>query len=172
MSTLQQALSTLAPARLQGIRRGIEKESLRATPDGALAMTPHPSALGSALTHPNITTDYSESQLELITGVHASVEQCLEELTQVHQFTYRALRDEMLWVSSMPCKLPADENIPIGRYGSSNVGRAKSVYRMGLAHRYGRRMQTISGIHYNWSMPGVGDEGYFGLIRNLSLIHI
>lgn len=166
MSKLQQALSTLAPARLQGIRRGIEKESLRATPAGALALTPHPAALGSALTHPNITTDYSESQLELITGVHASVEQCLEELTQVHQFVYRALGDELMWVSSMPCTLPADETIPIGRYGSSNVGRAKSVYRMGLAHRYGRRMQTISGIHYNWSLPGVSDAQYFGLIRN------
>jgi glutamate--cysteine ligase len=166
MSKLQEALSTLAPARLQGIRRGIEKESLRATPAGALAMTPHPTALGSALTHPHITTDYSESQLELITGVHASVEQCLEELTQVHQFTYRALADEMMWVSSMPCMLPADENIPIGRYGSSNVGRAKSVYRMGLANRYGRRMQTISGIHYNWSLPGVSDAQYFALIRN------
>lgn len=166
MSQLQQALSTLAPARLQGIRRGIEKESLRATSDGALALTPHPAALGSALTHPNITTDYSESQLELITGVHASVEQCLEELTQVHQFVYRSIGDEMLWVSSMPCILPADETIPIGRYGPSNVGRAKSVYRMGLAHRYGRRMQTISGIHYNWSMPGITDAQYFGLIRN------
>ena len=166
MSNLQEALSMLAPARLQGIRRGIEKESLRATPTGALAMTPHPTALGSALTHPNITTDYSESQLELITGVHASVEQCLEELTQVHQFTYRALGEELMWVGSMPCILPADENIPIGRYGSSNVGRAKSVYRMGLAHRYGRRMQTISGIHYNWSLPGVSDAQYFGLIRN------
>ena len=151
MSQLQQALSTLAPARLQGIRRGIEKESLRATADGALALTPHQAALGSALTHPHITTDYSESQVELITGVHASVEQTLEELTQVHQFVYRAIGDEMLWVSSMPCNLPADETIPIGRYGPSNVGRAKSVYRMGLAHRYGRRMQTISGIHYNWS---------------------
>jgi glutamate--cysteine ligase len=166
MSTLQQALSTLAPERLKGIRRGIEKESLRATAQGSLALTPHPAALGSALTHPNITTDYSESQLELITGVHTSVEQCLEELTNIHQFTYRALGDEVLWVSSMPCNLPADENIPIGRYGSSNVGRAKSVYRMGLAHRYGRRMQTISGIHYNWSMPGVTDAQYFGLIRN------
>ncbi|MDE2607139.1 MAG: glutamate--cysteine ligase [Burkholderiales bacterium] len=166
MTPLQQALSTLAPARLQGIRRGIEKESLRATAAGALALTPHPAALGSALTHPNITTDYSESQLELITGVHASVEQCLEELTRIHQFTYRALGDEMMWVSSMPCRLPADENIPIGRYGASNVGRAKSVYRMGLAHRYGRRMQTISGIHYNWSLPGVSDAEYFGLIRN------
>jgi glutamate--cysteine ligase len=166
MSTLQARLAAVEPARLKGIHRGIEKESLRATAAGALALTPHPEALGSALTHPHITTDYSESQLELVTGVHASVEQCLEELTRIHQFVYRALGDEMLWVSSMPCNLPADENIPIGRYGSSNVGRAKSVYRMGLAHRYGRRMQTISGIHYNWSLPGVSDAQYFALIRN------
>jgi glutamate--cysteine ligase len=166
MSNLQKRLAALSPYRIRGMRRGIEKESLRATPEGALAMTPHPQALGSALTHPHITTDYSEAQLELITGVHATPETCLEELLQIHQYTYRALGDEMLWVSSMPCKLPADENIPIARYGSSNVGRAKSVYRMGLAHRYGRRMQTISGIHYNWSFPEVSSEQYFALIRN------
>jgi glutamate--cysteine ligase len=166
MSNLQPRLDALSPEKLKGIRRGIEKESLRATPDGLLAMTPHPQALGSALTHPHITTDYSEAQLELITGVHATPEGCLEELLQIHQFTYRALGDEMLWVSSMPCRLPADENIPIARYGSSNVGRAKSVYRMGLAHRYGRRMQTISGIHYNWSFPDLTNEQYFALIRN------
>jgi glutamate--cysteine ligase len=77
----------LPPERLLGMRRGIEKESLRARPDGQLALTPHPAALGSALTHPHITTDYSESQLELITGVHASVDACLDELTRVHQFT-------------------------------------------------------------------------------------
>ena len=162
-------LGNVTPERLLGIRRGIEKESLRAMPSGSLALTPHPAALGSALTHPHITTDYSESQLELITGVHAGVEACLDELTQVHQFTYRAMRelgDEMLWVSSMPCGLPTDETIPLGRYGSSNVGRAKSVYRMGLGHRYGRRMQTISGIHYNWSLPGLGNDEYFALIRN------
>ncbi len=159
-------LADLHPERLQGMRRGIEKESLRALPGGGLALTPHPAALGSALTHPHITTDYSESQLELITGVHATVETCLEELTQIHQYTFRALGEELMWVSSMPCNLPTDENIPIGRYGSSNVGRAKSVYRMGLANRYGRRMQTISGIHYNWSLPGVSSQQYFGLIRN------
>jgi glutamate--cysteine ligase len=161
--------SLLATERLLGIRRGIEKESLRALPDGALALTPHPAALGSALTHPHITTDYSESQLELITGVHAGVQDCLDELTEIHQYTYRTLReagDEMLWVSSMPCGLPTDETIPLGRYGSSNIGRAKSVYRMGLGHRYGRRMQTISGIHYNWSLPGLSNAQYFALIRN------
>ena len=169
MTPLQQRLDTLTVEQLRGMRRGLEKESLRAQPDGRLALTPHPAALGSALTHPHITTDYSESQLELITGVHASVESCLTELTEVHQYTVRSLRaagDEMLWASSMPCGLPTDETIPLGRYGSSNVGRAKSVYRMGLGHRYGRRMQTISGIHYNWSLPGVDNHGYFSLIRN------
>lgn len=173
MTSLTLKLQAIGQERLRGMRRGIEKESLRAQPDGALALTPHPAGLGSALTHPHITTDYSESQLELITGVHGSVESCLAELTEVHQFTLRTMQaqggaagEEMLWVSSMPCNLPTDETIPIGRYGSSNVGRAKSVYRMGLGHRYGRRMQTISGIHYNWSLPGVDNEGYFSLIRN------
>ncbi len=162
-------LHAMTAQRLAGMRRGIEKESLRARPDGQLALTPHPAGLGSALTHPHITTDYSESQLELITGVHASVAGCLDELTHIHQFTLRTLvaqGDERLWVSSMPCGLPTDETIPLGVYGSSNVGRAKSVYRMGLGQRYGRRMQTISGIHYNWSLPDVSSAEYFALIRN------
>ena len=161
--------STLAAASLQGMRRGLEKESLRALPTGTLALTPHPHALGSALTHEHITTDFSESQLELITGVHAGVESCLAELQEIHQAVYQVLQadgEERLWVSSMPCGLPTDETIPLGRYGNSNVGRSKSVYRMGLGQRYGRRMQTISGIHYNWSLPGVSTEQYFGLIRN------
>jgi len=166
LNPLQQRLHELASAELGGIRRGIEKESLRTQVGGRLARTPHPAALGSALTHPHITTDFSESQLELVTGVHADIAACLAELTQLHQFVYRGIGEERLWVGSMPCGLPSDEAIPIGQYGASNVGRAKSVYRMGLGHRYGRRMQTISGIHYNWSMPGIGDQGYFDLIRN------
>ncbi len=156
----------LAQFDLTGMRRGVEKESLRVTAESVLAATPHPAALGSALTHPRITTDFSESQVELITGVHPDVASCLEELNQIQQVTLRALGNEMLWASSMPCGLPSDDAIPIGQYGSSNDGRAKSVYRVGLGHRYGRRMQTISGIHYNWSLPGVSSEGYFGLIRN------
>jgi len=164
--SIQDRLRALAGERLRGMRRGIEKESLRVRPDGTLAQTLHPQALGSALSHPHITTDFSESQLELITGVHASVEACLEELTHIHQVVYKHIGEEILWCASMPCNLPADHLIPIGRYGTSNVGRAKTVYRLGLAHRYGRRMQAISGIHYNFSLPGVGDEQYFALIRN------
>ena len=175
MNKIQERLRTLSPAVLKGIRRGIEKESLRVRPEGMLAMTSHPLALGSALTHPHITTDFSESQLELITGVHTGVESCLEELTRIHQVVYRALGDELMWCASMPCALPADDAIPIGRYGRSNVGRMKTVYRIGLSHRYGRRMQMISGIHYNfslpdaiWPIPGIGgpNEAYFALIRN------
>ena len=166
MRGIQERLKALSSARLQGIGRGVEKESLRVTQAGALARTPHPVALGAALTHPNITTDFSEAQLELITGVHPSAEACEAELTQVHQAVYRALGEEMMWVGSMPCSLPPDDEIPLGRYGKSNVGQAKTVYRMGLGHRYGRRMQTISGIHYNWSLPDVSTAEYFGLIRN------
>jgi len=169
MTSLNERAASLAPERLRSIRRGIEKESLRVrAADGQLALTPHPAALGSSLTHPNITTDFSESLIELVTGVHATVPACLAELTQIHQAVYHALAasDEMLWVSSMPCQLPADEAIPLAQYGTSNVARAKHVYRMGLSYRYGRRMQTISGIHYNWSLPGVSSSEYFSLIRN------
>ena len=166
MERISRGPGALTAQRLLGIRRGIEKESLRALHSGALAMTPHPHALGSALTHPHITTDFSESQVELITGVHQAVEDCLTELQDVQQATMGALGDELLWVSSMPCGLPADDAIPLGQYGSSNVGQSKTVYRRGLGHRYGRRMQTISGIHYNWSLPDVASEDYFGLIRN------
>ncbi len=169
MSSLQQRIDAVSPDRLKGILRGVEKESLRALPSGGLALTPHPVGLGSALTHSQITTDFSESQVELITRAHGNVQSVLDDLTELHQFTYRVLRDagdEMLWASSMPCGLPTDETIPLARYGSSNIGRAKSVYRMGLGHRYGRRMQTISGIHYNWSLPGLSNTEYFALFRN------
>ena len=168
MKTSQAAVNMPTAERLLGIRRGIEKEGLRALATGSLALTPHPVELGSALTHPHITTDYSESQLELITGARLGVEECLDELTEVHQFVLRNLSEsgELMWNSSMPCRLPTDETIPLGRYGSSHSGRSKSVYRMGLGHRYGRRMQTISGIHYNWSLPGVSSDQYFALIRN------
>lgn len=172
---LRERLGALSPAVLTALRRGIEKESLRTRPDGALATTSHPPALGSALTHPHITTDFSEAQLELITGVHTNVETCLEELEHIHQFVYRHIGDEVLWCASMPCFLPAESAIPIAAFGGSNIGRAKTVYRTGLSYRYGRRMQTISGIHYNfslpesaWPLPGVEDANaaYLALIRN------
>jgi glutamate--cysteine ligase len=169
---------------LSNIVRGIEKESLRVEPNGQLAKTPHPFALGSALSHPSITTDYSEALLEFITAPSASVDKVLNELEEIHRYTYENIDDELLWVNSMPCQLGEDSSIPVGEYGSSNIGRMKTVYRLGLGQRYGRLMQTIAGIHYNFSIPDAlwqklqadegnqqslqdyKTEGYFALIRN------
>jgi len=138
---------------LRGMRRGIEKESLRVTPAGHIAQTPHPAALGSALTHPHVTTDYSEALLEFITPAYEHITDALLFLTDTHHFVYEKLGDELLWVNSMPCIIGDELSIPIAQYGSSNLGRFKTVYRHGLWHRYGRHMQAIAGIHYNFSFP-------------------
>jgi glutamate--cysteine ligase len=177
ISKARLAILAKRPEALANLGHGIEKESLRVTPDGALSNKPHPTALGSALTHPTITTDFSESQLELIAGVHTTPDACIKQLEEVHGFVHANMDNEVLWPSSMPCLLGEANDIPIGQYGNSNVAKAKSVYRQGLANRYGSLMQTISGIHYNFSMSEgfwttMGSlypnrtSGYFDLIRN------
>ncbi len=138
---------------LDAIRRGVEKESLRIDQDGILAQTPHPLALGSTLTHPHITTDYSEALLEFVTPVSSSIEDVLQCLNRIHTFVYQNIGDEKLWVNSMPCIVRGEDSIPIAEYGSSNIGRMKNVYRRGLGYRYGKLMQAIAGIHYNFSLP-------------------
>lgn len=138
---------------LRGGGKGLEKESLRVTRQGKLAQTPHPVGLGSALTHPHITTDYSEALLEFVTSPFADVRQTLLSLMDIHAFAYGHMGEEMLWATSMPCALDGDASIPIARYGRSNVGMMKHVYRRGLGWRYGRTMQTISGVHFNYSFP-------------------
>lgn len=191
-SSFEQRLAALnQPAELSQLRllqRGIEKESLRIQPNGQIAQSPHPAGLGSALTHSQITTDYSEALLEFITGVHSSAADCLQELRDIHAFVYSQLDNEKLWAASMPCILPEDSLIPIARYGTSNVAQMKEAYRSGLGLRYGRLMQTIAGIHYNFSLPSelwhtlqsidtpeckscdFKTEYYFGLIRNFRRI--
>lgn len=141
--------------------RGLERECLRVTGEGLLAQTPHPKALGSALTNEQITTDYSESLLEFITPALTDPAKALENLDDIHRFVYSNLSNEYLWSQSMPCMLPAEEDIPIAEYGISNIGRLKHVYRKGLALRYGRTMQCIAGIHYNFSLS----EALWPLLR-------
>ena len=138
---------------LRGGLKGVEKESLRVTPEGRLAQTAHPKALGSALTNEIITTDYSEALIELVTPTFSESWELLQFLCDLHQFVYRHIGDELLWATSMPGYLPGDAGIPIARYGRSNIGRMKEVYREGLGHRYGRTMQAISGVHFNYSFP-------------------
>lgn len=164
---------------------GLEKESLRVSPEGVIARSPHPASLGSALTNQYITTDYSEALIELITPPLPDVATVLDFLRDTQKFVNQNLGDEFLWSASMPCVLPGGEGIPIAQYGDSNAGIMKTVYRRGLGHRYGRVMQVIAGVHFNYSLPtelwsvlqdleGVADDParfrddrYFGLIRNL-----
>ncbi|NYT63306.1 glutamate--cysteine ligase [Alcaligenaceae bacterium] len=168
---------------LQGILRGIEKEGLRVDEQGLLATTPHPIVLGSALTNPRITTDYSEALLELITGTHDTVDSLLEELEATHRYVAQHMSHELIWNQSMPAQLPPEAEIPIAWYGTSNTGMLKHVYRRGLAERYGKAMQCIAGVHYNFSVPDqlwslIGVEsaspekqrslGYLALIRNFT----
>lgn len=167
---------------------GIEKESLRTDKQGFISTTQHPIALGSALTHPYITTDYSEALLEFVTPAHESAEQAIKFLGQIHQFVYPNLINECLWPASMPCKLQGESGIRIAEYGSSNLGLMKNIYRRGLGYRYGKVMQVISGIHVNLSMPQSFwpqwqdclkdksprqefiNQQYFKLIRNLQRV--
>lgn len=145
--------SQFAASDWDGFLKGVEKEGLRVDRNGFIAQTPHPEALGSALTHPRITTDYSEALLELITPVCDSTPAMLKSLREIHIFVQKHLGDEVFWPASMPCELAGDPSIPIAEYGSSNIGRLKHVYRQGLAVRYGRMMQSIAGAHYNLSLP-------------------
>ena len=176
-----------APSNLPlfcSVLRGIEREGLRVDKSGHIAKTPHPSALGSTLTHPYITTDYSEALLEFITEPTNSIEDVLHQLRLVLGSASHEIGDEVLWAASMPCQLGPDNEIPVAHYGSSNSGRMKEVYRLGLGHRYGRKMQTIAGIHFNYSLPDAmwnvlrrqdgstlalqdyKTQGYFNMIRN------
>jgi glutamate--cysteine ligase len=171
-------------AVLRGGRKGVEKESLRVAPDGVIAQTRHPQALGAPLTNEHITTDFSESLIELVTPPFGETWELLQYLCDIHQFVYRHLDDELLWATSMPCAIDGDASIPLAQFGNSNVGQMKTVYRHGLGVRYGRIMQAISGVHFNYSFSpklwGVlqdinrskqprqdfVSEQYFGVLRN------
>ena len=185
---LRSRLAKLAGSAPQGVLskalKGIEKESLRVDRNGYIAQTPHPAALGAALTHDAITTDYSEALLELITPPFEDLRATLAHLRDLHGFVYANIGDELLWATSMPCRVSGDESVPIARYGSSNRGMMRHIYRRGLGWRYGRVMQTIAGVHFNYSYPqafwealaaadgnGAADcdyvsAAYFSLIRN------
>ena len=174
------------PDILRATRIGLEKESLRVAGNGGIAMTSHPQAWGSALTHAHITTDYSEALAEFITPPLGGARQALDFLADLQSYAYRHLDDEILWATSMPCVLAGKDHIPIAQYGNSNVGQMKHIYRVGLGNRYGRVMQLIAGVHFNWSLAeefwpmyaaakqdhrsskDLRDDHYMGLVRNIT----
>ena len=186
---LQQRLSLLASSDIEEAlstsKIGLEKESLRVLPEGGISQAPHPAAWGSPLTNPQITTDFSEALPELVTPPCDSVTEVIQSLDDIQNFVYRNLVDEILWATSMPCVVAGETSIPLAKYGSSNAAQMKTVYRRGLGLRYGRAMQVIAGVHFNYSfsdrfwrqyqsllnntdeLQDFISEQYMGLIRNL-----
>ena len=187
--SLQQRLSLLAASDIEEAlstsKIGLEKESLRVLPEGGISQAPHPVAWGSALTHPQITTDFSEALTELVTPPCNSVTEVIQSLDDIQTFVYRNLDNEILWATSMPCVVAGETGIPLAKYGSSNAAQMKTVYRRGLGLRYGRAMQVIAGVHFNYSFsdkfwllyqPLLNNTDnfqdfvsaqYMGLVRNL-----
>ena len=181
---LERLLGQAGPHPLQSRLVGLEKENLRTTPDGTIALSSHPESLGSTLTHPAITTDYAEAQLELVTPPFEDVASSLVFLDELQRFIQAGIGEELLWAASMPCVVAGDEGIRIATYGSSNEGLMRHIYRRGLGYRYGRTMQVITGIHLNFSMGEdfwrawhqssgdqhslreFRDQRYMGLVRN------
>jgi glutamate--cysteine ligase len=175
-------------AALRGNRIGLEKEGLRVSSGGRISTSPHPAGLGAALTHPYITTDFSEALIELITPALNDPLGVLDFLTDIHRYVYQHLGDELLWATSMPCVLNGGKDIPLANYGTSNAATMKTVYRRGLGNRYGRVMQVIAGVHFNFSFadafwtlyldqdtaPDVAverrSEAQMGMIRNLQRV--
>lgn len=151
----------------EGNKIGLEKESLRVDHNGSIAQSAHPKALGSSLTHPYITTDYSESLIEFITPPFEQTSEALKFLQNNQKFVYQNLKNEILWATSMPCVVAGESSIPLARYGNSNAGTMKTVYRRGLGNRYGRVMQVIAGVHFNFSIA----ESFWPLLQEIEGSH-
>jgi len=129
---------------------GIEKENVRVDQYGRMAKTPHPGILGDKFKHPYITTDFSESQVEMITPPLDSIEEVHGFLETLHDVVSQNIGDELLWPQSLPPLLPEEKEIPIAQFGVKGVSKEK--YREVLAKRYGRERQMLTGIHFNFSL--------------------
>ena len=166
---------------LKAFHCGIERESLRIDQKGNLSKNSHPKALGSPLTHPHISTDFSEQQIEWNTPPYSSFQRSSRYMEELMQFSLKTLKSELLWPFSMP---PHLNKVEIARFGSSHQGKRKELYRLGLEKRYGTNLQMISGIHFNFSfdrkfwkkihayensdlpLQNFIDEKYLGMVRN------
>lgn len=148
---LEKIKELLTKEDLLGGYFGIEREGLRCDKIGKLALTPHPEVFGEKLRNPYITTDFSESQLELITPAMSSVEETYEFLNGLYDIAVMEIGDEYIWPQSMPCIIPEDQKIPIARFCKCPPGVNAEKYRQKLMLKYGGKKQLVSGIHFNFS---------------------
>ncbi|EOU1610070.1 bifunctional glutamate--cysteine ligase GshA/glutathione synthetase GshB [Clostridium perfringens] len=128
---------------------GLEKENVRVTERGNLALTPHPKAFGDREKNAYIKTDFSESQLEIVTPVCNTLEEVYSFICNLNKVVSLEImkNGEFLWPQSNPPILPREEEIPIAKLSN----REDELYRENLSYKYGKKKQVISGIHYNFS---------------------
>ena len=161
-------MDSLVTSMLESSEQGIvgfEKESMRVR-SGKISQSRHPKRLGSSLYNKYITTDFSEAQLELITSPTDNKESSLLQLKDIHHFVSNNIGDEIIWPLSIPPAFNSEDEIPIAEYGESNLGIFKRIYRNGLSYRYGKSMQAISGLHYNYSFP----DSFWAILSDINQI--
>ena len=169
---------------LRSGRKGIEREALRVDSDFRISKKGHEYYFGSALCNSYLTTDFSESLLEIVTPAYHELGSLINFLEDSHHYVSKTLKEERLWPTSMPPHFDDEDEISIARYGKSNLAKFKTTYRQGLSQRYGRSMQAIAGLHFNYSLSDeiwnfidfsdsmyskrdLKDELYFGALRNI-----
>lgn len=131
---------------------GVEREGLRVGVKGELSRNKHPKVFGNKIMNPYITTDFSESQLELITPVFNTSKEVYDFLNALYDIVALEIGDEYIWPESMPCVIPDDREIPIATFCKCKQGEEARAYREELLRKYGGKIQLISGIHYNFSL--------------------
>lgn len=158
------------PMILKNIFRGIERETLRIEKNGKFSSSKHPYLIGSSLTHRWITTDFSENLLEFVTPTSKNINYLLKFLQDVHSFVAYKTQNERMWPFSIPYLYNQSTSIQIAEYGKSQIGKIKQIYRTGLKNRYGDLVNTISGIHYNFSLPKIFWKNWKKYTTNLNHI--
>ena len=148
LETLKEVFS---PEELLKGNYGIEREGLRVNKSGELSNKKHPIVFGNKLNNPYITTDFSESQLELITPVFETTKEVYQFLSTLYDVTALEIEDEYIWPQSMPSIAPVDDEIPLAQFCNDEKGSEANEYREKLLQKYGGKKQLISGIHYNFS---------------------
>jgi glutamate--cysteine ligase len=130
---------------------GIEREALRVNIDGGISYEPHPKVFGGKIENPYITTDFAESQVEVITPTFTNIEETYNFLNALYDIVSMEIGDQYLWPQSMPPIMPEENKIPVANFGEGKKDKRAHEYREYLLKKYGGKKQLISGIHFNFS---------------------
>ena len=153
--------------------KGLEKENLRSDSEGKISNKTFPKAFGVHNFNRFITLDYSEPHLEIVTPPFEENIDAYNFLCDLHKYVENQIDGDLLWNYSMPPKFKR-KYIKLPPHRESNITKLAHLYRLGLRNRYGDKMQSTAGIHFNFSfsdsvIKALGNnktEIYLGISRN------